>query len=396
MKQEAPPSGTEGLILKPATHYEQNISHEWSYGAMARRLWEKKFKECADDAHDAKILLTGIGRRPEKDKLTVFPDGAIVAQHIDLKEMYGRVPKMLFLYASPTSAEGIVNLVSLAKEYKDQGVQRIICGLTSLAHERQDRIFVGKDGKSRRQVITLDTIIEMMSGHIDGVLLVGGHSKSSVRIGCKYKLPIIPIDPFEYMVHQAPIDRNCVGLVLRPDFGRESEGSRLAAYLGWPEASAEKHRDQEHDGETIITIPPEVLAYIKEQKCVVWMYDDEARTGDTTNKIAIALDGYAVALNLIIFKLICTESKDDKRFDGVANLSHHLIWQIIVSDAVTPMSDIEPIQGKMIIGHTEPEVMKLFLYLQHNFVRVGDPNWLMDSQKMGTQLHLDYQVGHER
>lgn len=396
-----------GVSFSPV-NYEAEISHEYSWGAKARQLWEKRFRDVAElAAGDSVFIYTGLGGAPGGNKdveVKTFGDGSIVAPYYDLQATLGHVPKVLFLSAAPVSADHALNLTGLARTYKEeQGVETVIAVMTGLPHERQDHQFIGKDGLPMKQVTTLKDVIEMLAKHIDGGLIVQPHSLRPVEFGLRYGFPLLPIDPFKLMMHRTKVNRNDVGVVMGPDKGRKDEGRMAASWLGWPMASAEKTRDREGDGTPVMYIPPQVLKFIKDHNLPVFIYDDEVREGGTVGGLARALDGYASYLELCIVKMICAKKQEinnkpkivdekDRPKTAVDHLSHELIRHITATDAVSPLLDLTPVQHKLDVIHLEPDLQNLVSYLQRNLVRPGDPQWLRNPGQTGTLLRLDLSI----
>lgn len=372
--------------------YEPLLSHEFSLGAQAKRLWEATFQESAEYAQDAAFLHTGIGGAPGGNstiELRQFGDGSLVAPYIDLEKSLGRVPKILYLPASPLHADHVINLTGLARTYKEQGVKKVIVLLTALAHEREDHQFTGTDGLPILQVTTLKDVIKTLAQYVDGGLLIQPHSLRPVELGIRYGLPLLPIDPFKFMMHGINLDPKISGFVLGPDKGRKDDGRMAASWLGWPMASATKTRDREGDGTPKLHIFPQVLSYIKEHNCIVYIYDDEVREGGTIGGLARALDGYASGM---IVSAVKTIFAGNGRMTAIDHLRHPLIQRVVVTDAVRPLTDVTPIRDKLEIIPLEPELRKLVGYLQKNLINPGDPEWLRDSKETGTILRLDLSI----
>lgn len=405
-----PEARVAGGVSFAPVNYEAEISYEDSWGAKARLLWEAKFGRVAElAATDSEFLYTGLGGAPggnEGVKMKEFGDGSIVAPYYDLEATFGRVPKVLFLSASALTADHALNLIGLARTYKEeQGVEAVIACLTAVPHERQDHKFPGKDGRPMRQVTTLKDVIRMLTLSIDGGFIIQPHSLRPIEFGVEYGIPLLPIDPFKLMMQKWGVDRAMPGLVLGPDKGRKDEGRMAASYLGWPMASGEKTRDKEGDGTPIIYIPPEVLEFIKQHNLPVYVYDDEIREGGTIGGITRALYGYAEELRVCAVKLICAKKQDGNTSivdldeskrpkTAVEYLSHELITDITTTDAVQPLLDVEPIKHKLHHIKVEPDLLALVRFLRRNLVRPGDPTWLRNPQETGTLLRLDLSIEH--
>ncbi|MBI5620100.1 hypothetical protein HY950_04015 [Candidatus Gottesmanbacteria bacterium] len=382
----------KGDVSFAPVDYEPILSQTESFGARARDLWFKKLAEAAEYAHDAAFVYTGIGGAPGGNKnieVTGFGDRSIVAPCLDLEATLGRIPKILLLPASPLTADHILNLSGLARTYKEQGVKKVVVLLTSLAHERQDHVFPGADGKPRLQVTTLKDVMEQLSLHCDAGILVQPHSLRSIELGLRYEFPLLPIDPFKFMMHHINVKNYQNGFSLGPDKGRKDEGRMAAAWLGWPMGSAMKTRDREHGGKPKITIPPEVLTYIQAHNCTVFVYDDEVREGGTIGALAAALDGYAKEMIVAAVKPIFASNGEKS---AVEHLAHPLISRVIITDAIRPLTDVAPIAHKLEVIPLEPDIRAIAEYLQGHLVEPNNSDWLRNSQETGTLLRLDLSI----
>ncbi len=374
--------------------YEPVLSQSESFGAQARALWFEKFAEANEYINDSAFIYTGIGNAPGKNnnvEQTLFGDSSLIASYADLEATLGHVPKILFLLASPLTADQALNLSGLARTYKEQGVKNIIVLLTALAHERQDHIFTGADGNARLQVTTLKDVMELLSFHCDGGLLIQPHSLRSIELGLRNQFPLLPIDPFKFMMHNAHLEEIWNGFVLGPDKGRNDEGRMVASWLRWPMGSATKIRDREHGGKPKIIIPEEVLTYIKENHCTVLVYDDEVRDGGTIGAIAVALEEHAQEMIVAAVKPIFSRAYNED-ISAVDHLAHHLISRVMITDAIQPLTDVTPIAHKLEIFPLEPELLMIVRYLRNHLIEPDNPNWLRDSTQTGTLLRLDLSV----
>ena len=160
---------------------------------------------------------------------------------------------------------------------------------------------------------------------------------------------------------------------------------RMAAWLQAPFASAVKKRARLENGYPTLYIPPEVLEYIRDRECTVAVYDDEIREGGTVFELAEELNGYAQGLRVCAFKAILAG-------EAVNRLNHHLIKEVVITDAVQPLVDVGLIQDKLRVIPLGQEITRLIGYLQRNLVKSKDPNWLRDSSQTGTLLELDLRV----
>lgn len=376
----------------PVWHPE--ISLVESQGGWARRLWEERLAEFAEAAsRNSRILFTGIGGGAASVEgmptVRKFQDGSEVPRYVDLKKEFGEVPELLFLVASPKTTDNVLGLRGLAREYKEQGVRVVVGVMTGLGHEREDHRFRDKWNGPIPQVTMLKDVIELLAGwgYIDGGVIVGPHSLRSVELASRKGFPLLPIDPFNFLIECSGFDEISPErlLVMGPDKGRRREGVRMADWLQAPLASAVKERARLEDGYPTLFIPPRVLEYIRDNNCTVAVYDDEIREGGTVFELAEELTGCAQGLRVCAFKAILAGK-------AVYRLNHPLIKEVIITDAVQPLTDVEPIRHKLRIIPLQDEIVSLVRYLQRNLVRPGDPDWLRDSSETGTLLELDLRV----
>lgn len=384
---------------------------EQSQGWEARRLWEEELAEFVEvAATNSRFIFTGIGGAvasvEREPGVTRHKDGSELPSYVDLKEEFGQVPELLFLVASPKKMDNLAGLVELAKEYKEQGVIRIIAVLTAFPHERQDHQFYTDQGHPIRELTMLKAAIRTLTEEddiereiegeivinrercIDAGLIIGPHSLRPVELARRKNFPLLPIDPCDFMCANSGFDQipPKQRFVMGPDKGRRTETRRLATRFNCPFASATKKRARLEGGYPTLTIEREVKAYIKEHNCIVFSYDDEIRNGGTTGELAKELDGHAQELRLCVFKPILA---GDEEMTAVDHLSHPLITKIITTDAVEPLTDVGPIEHKLRIIPLRQDMASLIEYLRCNLVKPGDPSWLKDPSQTGTLLGLD-------
>lgn len=375
---------------------EGKLAYEYPLGWQARWLWEATFAKYKNiDPSDIRVLPTGIGGAPgENSRISVHQhkDGAQLPPYVDLEKTFGKVPKVLILTASPILSEHVIGLTGLARTYKEQGVEKVIAEMTGFPHERQDHIFYNEDGEIIREVTTLKDVINAFSGwhlvkrngvlrlerSIDAAFVVQPHSLRSVDFALRQGFPLIPIDPFDFVVANVDFSACESGYILGPDRGRKGDGKRLAQLTGFPFGSAKKTRDRSsEEGKPTLVIDPEILAFIEANDCWVYTYDDEVRDGGTTGKLAGILQKNLI---LIIVKPIITDP-------AVERLSHQGIVQIITTDAVRPLANIDSIRSKMVVLSLGGELEAMNEYLRHHLVEPTNPNW-MDPSESGTLLRL--------
>ena len=374
-------------------NYEPVISLKDSWGGRARELWQTRFAEVVNPVNSA-FLCTGIGEAPLDNTrvgVRMRYDGSLIPKYDNLHEHLGHVPELLFLLASPLSTAGVVGLRGLARTYKEQGVQKIIPIMTSLAHERQDHQFFDSDGKPILEVTTLKDIVEILKdgGYIDGGIIIQPHSLRSVELALRTGFPLLPIDAFKFLVEGAELRNIKNAFVIGPDKGRKDDARILASVLDCPMGSAIKTRDRINGGRPTVIVPGDVLQHIREIQANVIIVDDEIREGGTVGGLVKALDGFANSITVCTIKAIfaCGEEKS-----AIDHLSHPLIRKIVITDAVKPLNDTKPLQGKLQTIELGPEISRLVAYLQQNLVPSGDETWLRDRSKTNTPLRLDLSV----
>lgn len=376
-----------------AVQYEPIISPEHSMGARARQLWQSRFEE-VEDPQDAHIVWTGIGGAPGSNRdipVRQFGDGSRIPSHINLKNAFGTVPRVLFLPVSALTADDVIGLRGVARNYKEHGVSKIFPIFTSLAHERQDHRFTDSQGRPIQSVTTLKDVIEILADHryIDGGIIIQPHSLRCVEIGLRSGFPLLPIDAFDFMFQAADLRAVPNPFVLGPDKGRKDEARKAAALLQCPMGSATKTRDRRGDGNPTLIIQPEALDYMREHDCNVIVFDDEIREAGTTGGLAIAIENHARSMIIVAVKPIFARGPVKT---AVEQLNHPLISRIVVTDAVKPLTDVSPIANKLEVVALEPEIKKIVSYLARKLTSPRDPNWLNDPQETGTLLHLDLSV----
>ncbi|MDZ7587031.1 MAG: hypothetical protein U0946_04695 [Patescibacteria group bacterium] len=246
-----------------------------SQGGVARKLWGERFSKAEELIRsNSELLFTGIGGGAAVDEKASLPlihgDGSQIPYYVDLKDRFGYIPKVLFLPVSMMFSDHLIGLLSLAQEYRNQGVSIIVPVLTASPHERQDHYFKDNGGRIL-QPITVDTVIKMLintpadqGGPLcNGALLIGSHSMRPIITAAKFGFPILPIDPYNFMVEGARLRERENLVVLSPDKGRRNDGIRLAHELNVPYGSCEKVRDRITSGDATVTLKDsELLEYI--------------------------------------------------------------------------------------------------------------------------------------
>jgi len=381
------------INVRGSVNYEPVISLEESWGGRARKLWQTRFVETVNPFNSA-LLYTGIGGAPldnAKVGVRVYGDGSLIPKYFDLRTHLGCVPELLFLLASPFSTDSVVGLRGLARTYKEQGVQKIIPIMTSLAHERQDHQFFDSNGKPILEVTTLKDIVEILKdgGYIDGGIIIQPHSLRSVELALRVGFPLLPIDAFKLLVERAELRNIKNAFVIGPDKGRKDDARILASVLDCPMGSALKTRDRLNGGRPTVIIPDDVLQHIKEIQANVIIVDDEIREGGTIGGLANALDGFAESITVCAVKGIFAHGEGESAID---HLIHPLIKRIVITDAVKPLTDTKPLRKKLQTIKLGPEIARLVAYLQQNLVPSNNEVWLRDRNKTNTPLRLDLSV----
>lgn len=376
--------------------YEPIVSLTESFGGQARKLWEESFVRKEEILADSEIVFTGIGGAPTengKAPIKQYGDGSLIPVIVDLETKFGRVPKTLFLPASPVLAGDVIGLRGLARSYKEMGVEIVIPIITGLAHERQDRGFTASNGQDMRQVTTLKDVIETLAGngYVDAGLITQPHSLRSVELGLRAGLPLLPLDAHKLLKEGAELGKISNAFVMGPDKGRKDDARILAKSLGLPMGSAVKTRDRLGNNAPVVEIDRDILEYIRSHKSHVIMFDDEIREAGTSFGMAYALDGYASNITICAVKGFFANVTGLPQ-TAIDYLKHPLITRIVVTDAVKPFNDVAPIYDKLEVLPLDPEIESIVRYLQLNPLRVDDPNWLRDSSQTGTLLRLDLSV----
>lgn len=393
---------------------EWNIEESlYGPGGQARRLWEYCFKECAEiPLERSQIIFTGIGGAVANtnglEGVKRHGDHSEIPKYINLKKRFSEVPELLFLVASPVTADNVLGLKSLARQYKNQGVKKVITVLTGLAHERQDKDFFDQGEKiletdMLNDVLGVlaqeDTIVrsdeESWERCIDGGLIIQPHSLESVKLALQRGFPLLPIDAFDFLVANSGITGYLQNtqdkvIIIGPDKGRGSVAKRFAALFKLPFASAKKTRAKREDGYPTVTLPVKVLDYIRDNNCTVVTFDDEIREGGTIGELAKLLQAVAKAFKVYVIKPIFASNSEGTK-TAIDHLFHSLIDEIVITDAVQPLNDVAPVAHKLKVVSLGQDIMNLLDYLQRNLVRSDDPNWLRDSAQTQTLLKLDLQ-----
>lgn len=387
--------------------YAPKISLTESQGGFARRLWGEKFRECGELIRtDSELLFTGIGGGVALERGGIslplkHGDGSQVPFYVNLEEKFGRVPRVLFMTASMMFSDHLVGLLSVAQECKDQGVEVVIPVLTACAHERQDHKWKDAVGKRILQPITVDTIVKMLlatpadqGGPLcDGALLVGSHSMRPMITAAKFDFPLLPIDPYNFMVEGADLRSRQNLVILSPDKGRKNDGMRLAHELNIPYGACEKVRARVTSGDATVELKdPKLLEYIREMGATVVYFDDEIREATTMAGGRVAVAGAARNLVIVAFKGIFGGLRGREDVTAADLLAKSLPTpfeheEIIISDAVQPVRSVEPIRNKLTVLPLGGEIRRLIEYLQQNPTPL-DEGWLREPAAGLLELNL--------
>lgn len=408
VEAEAVVEAAEASWTPEIPEWQELVSPE-SQGWRARQLWGERMLRYAELARESSALLqTGIGGGVagfvESNGVSRFGDGSLVYPFVDLKAHFGQVPKVLFALASTPASDHLTNLNAAAMEYKEQGVEVFIPVLTGFPHERQDHQFLDEKKKKINQLTTLKGAVAALAGasrlgYIDGAIVIGPHSLRPVELALRERFPLLPFDPFPFMVDQAGLRSVGKPFVVGPDKGRKNEAHRLAAYLQAPYTTAVKIRDRLVDGEPTITVDPQALAYIQENDCTVVTYDDEIREAGSIGDLRRVLDGWAKRLVVVTTKgYFASGKKAGMPITAAERLSQPLRYgfeeeRIVVSNAVAPLvrEALGPIKDRLIDVDLMPGIERMVERLRANLVGGDDSSWMRVN---GTELHLD--LTHEQ
>lgn len=367
--------------------YENTVSKE-SPSWRACQLWKEKLGEYAELARDDfAVVYTGIGGavagRVGHNGVKDFGDGSVVYPKPELpKNKDGKVPGVVFLVASAVRSEELTNLITLADEYKEEGVQIVIFVLTGFPHERQDHEFKSGD-QGINQLTTLKGVVDILAGVqkiglVDGVVAVGNHSQRAGELASRRDLPLLLIDTFEFMVQSAELDEIERPIVLGPDKGRYDIAARLAARLQCPVANVEKVRDRLNAGDPNVTLSPKVLDFIKVMNRTVVVLDDECREAGTAAAIRELVNGYAERLVMVFLKAFlapCSNHTETAITRLGKTLNPDFVSErIFFANAVDPILDPCPISGKTTWLDMGPELEKMIGYLAKNLDKPAGPN----------------------
>jgi len=228
----------------------------------------------------------------------------------------------------------------------------------------------------------------------DGALVLGLHSLRPVITAAEFGFPLIPIDPYNFMVGGAGLRFKEHLVVLSPDKGRKNEGIRLAHELNVPYGACEKVRARETNGDAAVVLKDSrLLEYIRQMRSTVVYFDDEIREATTMAGGRIAVAGAAQNLIIVSFKgifarlrgrqttaaeLLAKPLPDNNRFE------HE---EIIISDAVQPVESIEPVRDKLTVLPLAGAIEKMVTYLQQNPIPLNE-RWLREATAGLLELNL--------
>jgi phosphoribosylpyrophosphate synthetase len=407
-KIEQPVQTEEPNWTPEVPEWEESVSRE-SQGWQARQLWERMMLPHAELARESSALLaTGIGGGVagsiESNGVSRFGDGSLVYPYVDLGERFGQVPKVLFALASTPGSDQLTNLITAAMEYKEQGVEVFIPILTAFPHERQDHKFTSGGGSKINQLTTLKGAVATLAGasklgYIDGAMVIGSHSLRPVELALREDFPLLPFDPFPYMVKAAGLAEVENPFVVGPDKGRRNEARRLAAWLKAPYVTGRKTRDRLVDNEPKIMIDPGALDYIRQYHCTAVTYDDEIREAGSIGDLRREVDGWASGLVVVATKgYFANGKKGGQPISAAERLNQALKYgfrqeRIIVSNAVEPLDAgaLWPIEDRLVWIDLGPGIARMVERLKVNLVGGDDPDWMRVN---GADLHLD--LTHEQ
>lgn len=398
--------------------YQPETSLTESWGGRARKLWGEKlarFSEMASESSAVIFSEIGIGIpgiEVPGGGLMVHKDGSNLPDIGKLMELHRlkTLPQVIFIVASALHGEHINAVAGLARELKENGVQAVIPLLTSMAHERQDHKFTDKKtGQRMNQVTTLKEAVETLARYCDGALVLQPHSHRGVELGLRLNFPILPIEGLGLLLNRSGYQGIQNLIELGPDFGRQDEARKAAAFFNCPLLSVEKVRDRIHGGKPIIIWPQGAREWIRDNGCTVVTTDDELRDAGTMDAIADGLERYTSDVRIIAVKaimsdevrprmmirngqLVRVEPRDEwAATSAVEKLNKPQIREILITDAVQPLADLTPIAEKIRIISLKPEIEALVGYLRQNWIPLSE-SWLRDPHQTGTLLSLDLAV----
>lgn len=367
--------------------YDSSVSHR-SAGWKACQLWKRQLGQYKSLARKSNLLVyTGIGvavaGQVRANGVLKFGDGSVVYPEIELSKFKEKkVPRVVFLVVSAIGSDEIVNLLTLAEEFKEQGVKIIIPVFTSFAHERQDHKFKGKSGNTINQLTTLKGVVSALSGArklgiIHGAIAIGNHSQRACELALRWNFPLLLVDTFDFMVSGARLDKTVNPFVIGPDKGRYNISERLAARLNCPYVASFKTRAREKFGDPTVVIEQRALEYIKKEKCHVVVIDDEVREAGTVAAIRKKVNGYAKYFTFAALKTIMAPSASGKK-TAIDRLKRKLkpgfvSEQYFFANAVQPLLDTAPIEKKIKWLNMKPQLEAIFDYLANNLDEPAGP-----------------------
>lgn len=137
--------------------------------------------------------------------------------------------------------------------------------------------------------------------------------------------------------------------------------------------------------------------------------DDEIRDAGTMGAIAADLEGFTDDLRIIAVKAIMSPGVEPRKIirggelvdvapkddwmasSAVEKLNLPWVREILITDAVQPLTDLAPIANKIRVISLRPHIESLIEYLKHNWMPLSE-NWMRDPAQTGTLLSLNLSV----
>jgi phosphoribosylpyrophosphate synthetase len=411
-------------IWKPTQiEYQPEVSLTESWGGQARQLWGDKlgrFTECV--SRNSATLFTNIGMSvpgiEEPGQILInHKDGSVLPDLGKLMEINGlsSMPKVVFMVASTLSGEDVNAASELARELKENGAECVIGIFKSVAHERQDHKFIDtKSGQYMNQVTTLKGTVATIARSFDGSMTMQDHSDRVTELLFRAGVPNLPMNVLPLLLNESGYDHITDNdldnlLLIGPDFGRADEARVAANRFRCPLLSLIKDRDRLNGGRPTMIWPEGSREWIRDSRCTVVCVDDEIRDAGTMGAIAADLGGFTDDLRIIAVKAVMSPAVNARKIirngqlvdvapknswmasSAVDKLSLSWIREILITDAVQPLTDLTPIADKIRVVGLNPHLEKLVGYLKQNWIPLGE-NWMRDPNQTDTPLELNLAV----
>ncbi len=326
---------------------------------FARKFWADRVEEMSRKADLEKCQVVVLANHPgdintklaqslREKSLGAYPAAVNLDKIFDDKEkeyrIIGESPRADIVHVVSTIEEeaDLLRIARVADHFKDTlNAKYATLTLTHMV-SRQDKNIDSKTGQYKETPVNVRADMKILAGFYDLLTGVEPHSGSAQFYAAQAGLPMAPLSPWKIMIdeiqsrgvkinnHRVPLTTDN-SVTVRPDKGRNTAATRISDYTGTPSVSFNKTR-LECYSVSIMELSPAEQQMVKGKICL--LYDDEANTLGTLERITQQLDEYgALAVAVCFAHLKLTRDWEEK-------MQHPKITTVLGTDTRKPVNDI--------------------------------------------------------